>query len=161
MLIQRINNLNSLKETSFTSFKDEEQGEQTRQRLTRLERYIKMQPHFSTDEVMKAVENIAVSFKGGKRAASVGKRYIFKNGKRICVQKGVIIPRGALSEESVYGRICNSETGKREIVIKYKLGQLSLKDVSSIVDKKIKQIVWERLEQFGGNAKNAFAITTA
>lgn len=155
--IQRINNLNSLKETSFTSFKDEEQGEQTRQRLTRLERYIKMQPHFSTDEVMKAVENIAVSFKGGKRAASVGKRYIFKNGKRICVQKGVIIPRGALSEESVYGRICNSETGKREIVIKYKLGQLSLKDVSSIVDKKIKQIVRERLEQFGGNAKNAFA----
>ena len=132
--IQRINNLNSLKETSFTSFKDEEQGEQTRQRLTRLERYIKMQPHFSTDEVMKAVENIAVSFKGGKRAASVGKRYIFKNGKRICVQKGVIIPRGALSEESVYGRICNSETGKREIVIKYKLGQLSLNDVSSIVD---------------------------
>ena len=155
--IQRINNLNSLKEVSFKSFNSEEQDKKTRQRLTRLERYIQMQPHFTTAEVMKAVENIAVSFKGGKRAASVGKRYVFKKGKRVCVQKGIIIPRGALSEESVYGRICNSETGKREVVIKYKLEQIALKDVGSIVDKRIREIVRERLEQFGGNAKNAFA----
>lgn len=155
--IQRINNLNSLKEVSFKSFKNDEQDENTRQRLTRLERYIQMQPHFSTAEVMKAVENIAVSFKGGKRAASVGKRYVFKNGKRVCVQKGIIIPRGALSEESVYGRISISETGKREMVIKYKIEQITLKDVGSIVDKRIREIVRERLEQFGGNAKNAFA----
>ena len=155
--IQRINNLNSLKEVSFKSFKDDEQDEKTRQRLTRLERYIKMQPHFSMAEVMEAVENIAVSFKGGKRAASMGKRYVFKNGKRVLKQKGIIIPRGALSEESVYGRICNSESGKREIVIKYKLEQLTLKDINSVVDKRIKEILRERLEQFGGNAKNAFA----
>ena len=155
--IQRINNLNSLKEVSFKSFKDDEQDEKTRQRLTRLERYIKMQPHFSMAEVMEAVENIAVSFKGGKRAASMGKRYVFKNGKRVLKQKGIIIPRGALSEESVYGRICNSESGKREIVIKYKLEQLKLKDINSVVDKRIKEILRERLEQFGDNAKNAFA----
>ena len=155
--IQRINNLNSLKEVSFKSFKDDEQDEKTRQRLTRLERYIKMQPHFTMAEVMEAVENIAVSFKGGKRAASMGKRYVFKNGKRVLKQKGIIIPRGALSEESVYGRICNSESGKREIVIKYKLEQLSLKDINSVVDKRIKEILRERLEQFGDNAKNAFA----
>lgn len=155
--IQRINNLNSLKDVSFISFKDEGQDEKTRQRYTRLERYIKMQPHFSTAEVMNAVDNIAVSFKGGKRAASVGKRYVFKNGKRVCVQKGVIIPRGALSEESVYGRICNIETGKREIVIKYKVEQIGLKDVSKIVDKRIRQILRERLEQYGGDSKKAFA----
>lgn len=155
--IQRINNLNSLKEVSFISFKDEEQDERTRQRYTRLERYIKMQPHFSTAEVMDAVDSIAVSFKGGKRAASVGKRYVFKKGKRVCVQKGVIIPRGALSEESVYGRICNSESGKKEIVKKYTLDQIPLKDVGSIVDKRIRGIVRERLEQFNGDVKKAYA----
>jgi CRISPR-associated endonuclease Csn1 len=91
-----------------------------------------MQPHFSTAEVEQAVAGIAVSFKGGKRAASTGKRYIRKNGKRICVQSGIIIPRGALSEESIYGRISDSATGKHEYVIKYKIGSIALKDVDSV-----------------------------
>lgn len=155
--IQRINNLNSLKEVSFKSLMDEEQGEKTRQRLTRLERYIKMQPHFSTAEVAQAIERIAVSFKSGKRAAGVGKRYIHKGGKRICVQKGIIVPRGALSEESIYGRIHHSETGKEEYVIKYKVGKISLKDVESVVDKRIREILRERLLQHDGKHEKAFA----
>ena len=155
--IQRINNLNSLKEVAFTSMGDEMQDLKTRQRFTRLERYIKQQPHFSTAEVTKAIEGIAVSFKSGKRAASVGKRYIHKGGKRICVQKGIIIPRGALSEESVYGRIRNSETGKEDYVIKYKVGAITLKDVDYVVDKRIREILRERLEQFGGKPEKAFA----
>lgn len=155
--IQRINNLNSLKEVARSSFADENQGAETRQRLSRLERYLQMQPHFSTAEVANAVEGIAVSFKSGKRAASVGKRYIHKGGKRICVQNGIIIPRGKLSEESVYGRICNSETGKEEYVIKYKVGAISLKDVDYVVDKRIREILRERLEQFGGKPEKAFA----
>ena len=155
--IQRINNLNSLKEVSFHSFTNEKQGDETRQRLTRLERYIKMQPHFSTAEVKHAVEGIAVSFKSGKRAASIGKRYIRKGGKRICVQRGVIIPCGALSEESVYGRIHDSETNKQEYVIKYKLGAITLKDVESVVDKRIRDILRKRLEKYGGKPEKAFA----
>ena len=155
--IQRINNLNSLKEVSFKSFDHEEQSAETKQRLTRLERYIQQQPHFSTAEVERAVEGIAVSFKGGKRAASVGKRYIRKGGKRICVQRGIVIPRGALSEESVYGRIRNSENGKQEYVIKYKVGAITLKDVDYVVDKRIREILRERLEQFGGKPEKAFA----
>lgn len=155
--IQRINNLNSLKEVAFTSLANDTQGAETRQRLTRLERYIQQQPHFSTAEVAEAVSGIAVSFKSGKRAASVGKRYIHKGGKRICAQKGIIIPRGALSEESVYGRIRNSETGKEDYVIKYKVGVISLKDVDYVVDKRIREILRERLEQFGGKPEKAFA----
>lgn len=155
--IQRINNLNSLKEISFQPLNKEQQGEETRQRLTKLERYIRMQPHFSTAEVAEAIDNIAVSFKSGKRAASVGKRYICKGGKRICVQQGIIIPRGALSEESVYGRIRNSETGKQEYVIKYKVGSITLKDVDYVVDKRIREILRERLEQYGGKPEKAFA----
>ena len=155
--IQRINNLNSLKDVSFQPLDKDKQGAETRQRLTKLERYIQMQPHFSTAEVAKAVDGIAVSFKSGKRAASVGKRYIRKGGKRICVQRGIIIPRGALSEESVYGRIRNSETGKQEYVIKYKVGAISFKDVDYVVDKRIREILRKRLEQFGGNPQKAFA----
>lgn len=155
--IQRINNLNSLKDVAFQSFADGKQGSATQQRLTRLERYITIQPHFSTAEVAKAVEQIAVSFKSGKRAASVGKRYIRKGGKRICVQRGVIIPRGALSEESVYGRIRNSESGKQEYVIKYKVGSIALKDVDYVVDRRIREILRNRLEQFGGKPEKAFA----
>ncbi|MBO5017579.1 MAG: type II CRISPR RNA-guided endonuclease Cas9 [Alistipes sp.] len=155
--IQRINNLNSLKDVAFQSFADGKQGSATQQRLTRLERYITIQPHFSTAEVTKAVEQIAVSFKSGKRAASVGKRYIRKGGKRICVQRGVIIPRGALSEESVYGRIRNSESSKQEYVIKYKVGSIALKDVDYVVDRRIREILRNRLEQHGGKPEKAFA----
>lgn len=155
--IQRINNLNSLKEVSFSKYSDEGQSEATKQRLTRLERYIRMQPHFSTTEVAAAVDGIAVSFKSGKRAASVGKRYIYRGGKRVCVQRGVIIPRGALSEETVYGRIRNSESGKEEFVVKYNVGSIALKDVDYVVDKRIREILRERLEQFGGKPEKAFA----
>ena len=155
--IQRINNLNSLKEIAFQSFGGEKQGEDTKQRLTRLERYLQQQPHFSTTEVESAVESIVVSFKSGKRAASVGKRYIRKGGKRVCVQRGVVVPRGALSEESVYGRIHNISTGKDEIVIKYKIGNIDLKKANDIVDKRIRDIVAERLKQYGGKPEKAFA----
>ena len=155
--IQRINNLNSLKEISFSSFADSKQDTTTQQRLTRLERYIKMQPHFSTAEVEKAVEGIAISFKSGKRAASIGKRYLYKGGKRVCVQQGIIIPRGALSEESVYGLIQDSQTGKQEYVIKYKIENITPKDLESVVDKRIREILRNRLEQFGGKPEKAFA----
>lgn len=155
--IQRLNNLNSLKEVSFRNFSDKEQDEDTLQRLTRLERYIRMQPHFPTAEVARAVSGIAVSFKSGKRVACSGKRYIRKGGKRICVQRGIIIPRGALSEESVYGRINDSKTGKEEIVIKYKVADLEPKDVEFVVDKRIREILQQRLNEYGGDPKKAFA----
>lgn len=155
--IQRINNLNSLKEISFSSFTDSKQDTTTQQRLTRLERYIKMQPHFSTAEVEQAVEGIAISFKGGKRAASIGKRYVYKGGKRTCVQQGIIIPRGALSKEFIYGRIQDSNTMKSEYVIKYKVGDINLKDIEYVVDKRIREILRNRLEQFDGKPEKAFA----
>ncbi len=155
--IQRISNLSSLKEVSFTSFNNEKQSCATKQRLTRLEQYIKMQPHFSTSEVEEAVNSIAVSFKSGKRVATLGRRYIHKGGKRVCVQSGIIIPRGALSEESVYGRIYNKETNKKEYVIKYNIANIALKDVDFVVDKRIREILRERLEQFNGKPEKAFA----
>ncbi len=159
--IQRINNLNSLKEVAFRSFSDERQDAATQRRLTRLERYIAMQPHFSTSEVAAAVENIAVSFKSGKRAASVGKRYVYRGGERVCAQTGVVIPRGPLSEETVYGRIRNSENGKEEYVVKYPLTEFGKKqnpkNPEKIVDKSIREIVIQRLTDYKNNLTAAFA----
>lgn len=158
--IQRINNLNSIKEVSFRSLDNEEQGVATKQRLTSLQRYIQMQPHLPTAEVEKAVEGIAVSFKDGKRAATLGKRYIRKGGKRVCVQEGIIIPRGALSEESVYGRIRNSKTGEQEYVIKYPLSvfidKQSPKKPDIIIDKAIRILVSNRLNEYHGQLNKAF-----
>ena len=160
--IQRINNLSSLKEVSFRSLDNEEQGATTKQRLTSLQRYIQMQPHFSTAEVAKAIEQIAVSFKGGKRAATTGKRYVYSGGKRKLVQTGIIIPRGALSEESVYGRIRNSRTGEQEYVIKYPLSAFNDKQAPKkpeiIIDKYIRTLVTERLNEYKGRLKDAFAL---
>ena len=155
--IQRINNLNSLKDTALCSYNSDKQGDETKQRLTRLERYIQQQPHFSATEVARAVEGIAVSFKGGKRAATTGKRYVYSGRKRKLVQTGIIIPRGALSEESVYGRIRNSENGKQDYVIKYKVENIALKDIDYVVDRRIREIIRERLEQYGGKPEKAFA----
>lgn len=156
--IQRINNLNSLKDISFKSIDHEEQSVETKQRLTRLERYIQQQPHFATADVERAIEGIAVSFKGGKRAASIGKRYIRKGGKRICVQRDIIIPRGALSEESIYGRIRNSESGKQEYVIKYPISaffaQQNAKKPEIIIDKYIRTCVNDRLNNIKAGNKN-------
>lgn len=160
--IQRLNNLSSLKDIPFQSA--EKQGEMYRDKLSRLERYIISQPHFSTAEVLAAIENILVSFKAGKRVAASGKRYIHRGGKRTLVQSGIIVPRGALSEESVYGcikRLHKDKKGRNtyvnEYVIKYPLSAIDSKCVKDIVDKGIRNIVAERLNAFAGNEKSAFA----
>ena len=94
--IQRINTL--------ANHKDEELS---------LERYIQQQPHFSHAEVSAAVEKILVSFKAGKRVATPGKRYIYRGGRRTLAQEGIVVPRGALSEQSVYGKISRYDKDKK------------------------------------------------
>lgn len=60
-------------------------------------------PHFSTAAVQYAADKIAVSFKSGKRLVTPGKRYVGHSGKRKCVQEHLLVPRGALTEETIYG----------------------------------------------------------
>lgn len=160
--IQQLNNLSSLKDIPFESF--EKQGVQHREKMSKLQRYIDAQPHFTTAEVQSAVENILVSFKAGKRVTTPGKRYVHRGGKRILVQRGVLVPRGALSEESVYGCIKQPQTDKKgnlkyvdEYVIKYPLSAIDAKCLKDVVDKGIRDIIDKRLKEYDGNAKNAFA----
>ena len=160
--IQRINHLNTLKEEPFTQI--EQQDEAYRERHLSLERYIFSEPHFSTKEVSDAVSRILISFKAGKRVAVYGKRYIRKAGKRLVVQDKVVVPRGALCEQSVYGSIERYEKNKKGIVhlnrayvLRYPLSSIDTKRLKDVVDNGIRRILEKRLDEFGGSVSKAYA----
>ena len=71
----------------------------------------------------------------------------------ITKQEGVIIPRGALSEESVYGKI------KRRVNETVKLSS-SFTDLDSIINKTHKALVKQRLASFDNDPKKAFTGLT-
>ncbi|HAN38909.1 MAG TPA: type II CRISPR RNA-guided endonuclease Cas9, partial [Chitinophagaceae bacterium] len=77
-----------------------------------LEQYLIKERPFHTAEVEEQASKIMVSFKSGKKVATKGTRKIKVNGVKQVVQKDIIIPRGALSEESVYGKIKTIEKNK-------------------------------------------------
>lgn len=159
--IQRINNISELKDMNFAPAA--RQGEEFREKLSRLERYILSQPHFSTAEVEKAADSILISFKAGKKAASIGKRYIYRGGKRVLVQENIIIPRGALHEESLYGtveRYAKNRKGEtiieKQSVLKYPIGSIVRKDIDFIVDGGIKELVKQRFDNHTGSEKEVW-----
>ncbi|MFR9543582.1 MAG: type II CRISPR RNA-guided endonuclease Cas9, partial [Rikenellaceae bacterium] len=159
--IQRINNMSELKDVNFKG--DEHQGEEYQGRLSRLERYLIAQPHPSTAEVESAASAILVSFKAGKKVATLGKRYIHKGGERCLAQSGIVVPRGALHEESVYGVITTpvkSKSGEinnnKQVVIKYSITSIVRKDLDYIVDKRIRAIIEERFNSHQGAEKDVW-----
>jgi CRISPR-associated endonuclease Csn1 len=93
--------------------------------------------------------NILISFKAGKKVASTGTRKVKINGKKQVVQKGIIIPRGALSEESIYGKIKTIEKN-------VPLNKL-FENPDNIVKHRIKMLVYERLNENNGDVKKAIA----
>jgi CRISPR-associated endonuclease Csn1 len=215
--IQRLNTL-SAKATRDELYKSvSERKEEFRESLSLLDKYFISQRPFTTKEVENKAAEIIVSFKPGKKVATWGKRFIKKNGKRIKVQDHLLVPRGSLSEESVYGKIKTIEKNKpvkflfenphlifkpyikelvekrlaeynndakkaldslkkepiyldenktiplqygtcykEEYVMKYPIESIKEKDVPFIVDKKIRELVAERLKQYNGKEKEAF-----
>lgn len=128
--IQRLNTLNALS------------GDNGLEKIN-LERWAAMQPHFPVAQVNAAVDGISVSFKAGKKLATPGKRYVRKREKRTCVQEGIIVPRSALTKESVYGKI-RVPDGKKDL--KY-----IFNNPQTIVDDAIRNAVTALLEENGGN----------
>ena len=130
----------------------QEQKPSKKEKLSLLEHWLIRQPHFTTKEVMKHVEEILISFRPGKRTVTRG-RNVYKRSGKADVQRDVLIPRGALSEETIYGVI--QAGGKDEVVCKYALQGLKAKDVDYIVDKALQEKVRGRISQYG--EKQAFA----
>ncbi len=143
-IIQRLNKLNQevLKregETQTDALKSE----------VKLKDFIISQKPFTSKQVAEKITNTLVSFKAGKKAASTGTRKVKVNGKKQIVQKGIIIPRGALSEESIYGKI---KTIEKNVPINKLFDNPDL-----IVKQRIKMLIYERLNEYNGDAKKAIA----
>lgn len=103
-------------------------------------------PHFVRD-ARQSIAQILVSFKAGKKVATLSRNK----------QTGQIsyAPRGPLHEESIYGRIKHNQQSK--YVIKYTLGQgFDLKKAATIVDKRVRELVQKRLEDFNNDTVKAF-----
>jgi len=211
--IQRINTLNASETRNEMNKRIEESKNKYNEKLSLLDNYLKNEQPFTTRQVESEADKILVSFKSGKKVATISK---FKaKGKNL--ETGVITPRGALHEQFVYGkikvrdynkplkyifenkdliiddkiralieeRIRNNdgdikkalsslkkepiyldvekqkilETAhcfKDEFVIKYKIQDIKQKDIPFIVDKKVKDILSEKIKQHNGNEKEAF-----
>lgn len=143
--IQRINTLNA-SDVRDEMKKEVEASKITySERQTLLEQYLSGKKPFSTKQVEESASQILVSFKPGKRVATISK--LKAKGKN--ETKGVITPRGALSEESVYGKIKTIETGKP---VKY------LFENSHLIFKPyIKVLIDTRINEHNGDIKKAIA----
>lgn len=144
-IIQRLNHLNSEREAMFQEVG--KQSDQWQRGYSLLQQWLSERKHFDVSEVSKKVSEILVSFKAGKRVATIGKRVKYENGKKKVLQTGIVIPRGPLSEESVYGKIRVLDPQKQ------------LKDLfanpETIAKNEIKSVVKDRLAQFEGDVKKA------
>lgn len=140
--VQRLNTLSSLSPDNESRI----EGEYMRQGQN-LDKWATEQFHFPYHIVKKAVSEIAVSFKSGVKVTVPGKRYIYNKGKAILAQSGLLIPRGPLTEESVYGVM-------RHINPKAEIADL-FKRPKDICSPKIREAVETRLSEFKGNVTKA------
>ena len=164
--IQRLNRVNAEadREEMDAFIKEQQQQKPTHskgEKLSLLENWLIKQRPFATEdptkdpteEVKKHVKKILISFRPGKRTVSRGRNIYKRSGKTDVQRERVLIPRGALSEETIYGVI--RVDGEDKVVCKYPLQSLKLKDVEYIVDEVLREKVRERITQHG--EKDAFA----
>ena len=147
--IQRFNTLSAAKTREDMRFDVDQRSLEFSEKRSLLEKYIIGEQPLPVEEVEKAVSNILISFKSGKNVAVWGTRKIGKRGNKKIVQEKIIVPRGSLSEESVYGKIKIQEADKP---IKYLFENPQL-----IFNPTIKSKVEERLLMFDRDTKKAIA----
>ena len=124
-MIQRLNTLNASRDEILEELNTNGQRLLDPER-SMLEKWVFVQPHISYAEAKNEIDKIIISQRPNTRITVPGKRYVTKNGKRILAQTGIIVPRGALHAEFVYGCIMKQEadgvTMTPQYVRKYKLG---------------------------------------
>lgn len=145
--IQRINTLNASDTRDKMRKEIEESAIEFNKRKNLLNNYLESVKPFTTKQVEEAVSKILISFKAGKKVATIGKRKVKSEGKKKVAQTGIVIPRGALSEESVYGKILSIE---KEKPVKYLFENPHL-----IFKTYIKELVEKRLAQHNNDVKKA------
>ena len=152
--IQRLNRVSSESEREAMSGEIEVQKVTKTDKLSLLERWLTQRPHLSVRAVSDKVAEILISYRPGKRVVTRGRNIYLRHGKKY-VQSGLLVPRGPLSKETVYGQI--TINGEPQIVCKYDLHSLKAKDVDYVVDLALRKRLKELLAQHGGKEKEAFA----
>lgn len=140
--VQRINTLNS--EKTRKSMYDEIAKERYDSKKNLLENYIFDKKPFTTKQVENVAADVIVSFKPGKRVATLSK-YKAKGKNQQC---GVIVPRGPLSEGHVYGKIRVTE---------HKPIKFMFENPNLIAKQRIKSLVLEKLSHFDDDPKKALS----
>ncbi|MCX6272630.1 MAG: type II CRISPR RNA-guided endonuclease Cas9 [Bacteroidetes bacterium] len=142
--IQRLNNLNQLVENKA--------DQNTRDALIEsdllgVKEYVEGQCPFTENQVLKAVGNILVSYKSGKRVAIQNKNtYKHKSGdKQVQI---TLTPRGYLHKETIYGKIKEKEN------IKLSTRFTSL---DRVVMEQARMYLTTRLEKVNKDPKKAFS----
>ena len=124
-MIQRLNTLSASRQDMLEELNGQNERMIDPER-SMLEKWICIQPHIPYLEAKSEVDKIVISQRPNTRITVPGKRYVSKKGKRTLVQKGIVVPRGSLHAEFVYGRIMKQETDGKTLtpqyVRKYKLG---------------------------------------
>ncbi len=149
-VIQRLNTLNASREQMFDEVQKEAAEQHFNEKKSLLQKWVDTQAHLPVSAVKEAADGILISFRAGKRVTTPAKRAVYHGGKRTVVQTGLQVPRGALSEETVYGKQGD------KYVVKYPLTHPSMKP-ENIIDPTIQQLVIDRIKANGGNQKTAFA----
>lgn len=143
--IQRINTLNSSDTKDLMNKEVAEAKLEYNEKKTLLEKYLITKRPFETNQVMEVADKVLISFKAGKKVATITK---FKaTGKN--KEKGVIVPRGALHEQNVYGKI--------KVIEKDKPLKYLFENLNKIVSPKIKTLVERRLTENEYNIKTALS----
>ncbi len=146
--IQRFNTLAANKTREDMKFEVDNRSIQFKEKLSLLEKYIIGEQPLSVKEVESAVAGILISYKAGKKVAVFGKRKVGKLGNKRVVQTGIIVPRGQLSEESVYGKIKTIEVKK--VPYLFENPHLIVKPI-------IKNLVEDRISKYNGDVKTALS----
>ncbi|MDR0661216.1 MAG: type II CRISPR RNA-guided endonuclease Cas9 [Prevotellaceae bacterium] len=145
--IQRFNTLSASKTREDMQREVELRSEQYKDKLSLLEKYIISRRPIDVADIEKAVADILISFKPGKKVAVFGKRKVGNRGNKKVLQTGIIVPRGPLSEDSVYGKI--------KMIEKNKTLSYLFKNPHLIFQPHIKHLVERRLKKFDNDLKRA------
>lgn len=108
-------------------------------------------------EAKRHLEDILISIKSKNKVVTRSTNHIKTKGAHKDVVQ--LTPRGALSEETIYGRTRAGEFTQR-IAVQSLADKKELKTVKDIInnvlDEKVKNILLMRLEEYGNNPKRAF-----
>ncbi|MFZ4706818.1 MAG: type II CRISPR RNA-guided endonuclease Cas9 [Bacteroidales bacterium] len=147
--IQRFNTLAASKTREDMKFEVDNRSIQFKEKLSLLEKFLIGEQPLSVDEVQNAVAGILISYKAGKKVAVIGNRKVGRRGDKKIVQTGIVVPRGQLSEEFVYGKIKAIEE-KKSLKCLFENPHL-------IVKPYIKKLVEDRISKYDGDIKEALS----